>query len=70
MKGDPKISQEGKKRENDVLVYICFEMSELVLMLTINSEMRLWKWDGVFVGKKCGYKHKLGESETGIKSGS
>lgn len=41
LKRGPKIFQEGKKRENDVLVYICFEMSELVFMLTMNSEMCL-----------------------------
>lgn len=38
-----KIFQEKKRRKNEMLVYICFEIRKLVLMLTINSGVCLWK---------------------------
>lgn len=36
LRGDPQISQEGKKRENEMLVCICFGTSKLILMLSTN----------------------------------
>lgn len=38
---DSKIFQEKKRRKNEILVYICFEIRKLVLILTINSGIYL-----------------------------
>lgn len=36
-----KFSQEEKKEENEILLYICFAIGRLVLILIINSEICL-----------------------------
>ena len=40
-RGVPKVSQEERKGENEVLVCICFETKGLVLMLIMNTEICL-----------------------------
>ena len=69
LRGDPKVAQREKKRENEVLVCICFETRKLVVMLIMNSGICLWEWVGVSVGNKGRYKHKVDKHKTEIKSG-
>lgn len=66
LKRDSKIFQWEKRGENKVLIYICFRIWKLVLILIINWRIYLWKGVKVFVGNKYRYKNKLGKNKTKI----
>lgn len=40
-KRGPKVTLEEKKEENKVLIYICFKIKKLVVMLIMNPEICL-----------------------------
>lgn len=54
------------KGENEILIYIYFEIKELNLILIINSEIGLWKRDRVFVTNKYRCNHELNKHEIKI----
>lgn len=68
LRGNLKVAQEEKKSENEILIYIFFEIKKLIVMLIMNSGIYLWEWVKVSIGNKGRYKHELERHKTEIES--